>query len=693
MAERRYWLFKSEPTAYSFTDLQNEEDRTAEWDGVRNYQVRNFMRDDMQVGDGVLFYHSTAKPLAVVGTATIVSGAYPDATAFDPTEKHYDAKSNPDNPAWLMVDIKADKEFVRPVTLAEIKQNPRLQDMFLVRRGMRLSIQPVTKDEWDEVTSLGGLLTHQSPRSQAARDYHEATKLTYINLRTKPPLYKTYQDIPKFPLPSEFPSPEMPALEAAGGIGTPAAASTPGLKAMAQLLFYSAGLVRKAFLPSVGEVHYRAAASAGALYPIDIYVVCEDIEELEAGVYHFSAADFSLGQLRKGDFRRELARLTGNDPEVAASPVSFVCTANLWRSAWKYRARGYRYCFWDCGTILSNLLAVSRSLGLPSRVSGGFVDADVDRLLGIDPQDEAGLCIVTLGSQTPGAPAPASPGSLVDITPPYNLAVSRIEYDEVTRAHADAALQTPEEVAAWRSTAFSPPLGQERRHEPGAGTPVSALSSTGYSDSPLGPVINDRASTRRFAREPVSLAQFHSVLSAATQPARWDFQDRGSLNDLYLIVNAVESLEPGAYFFSVENQELTPLRSGSFREHAAHLCFEQALGGDSSAVGFFMADLEDAFRRMGNRGYRAAQLEAGVMGGNMYLCAHSLGLGATGMTFFDDEVAEFFSPHAQGKSVMFLVGLGLPGHPNRVRPYRSQVAVQLDALARGAGTPPSGQQE
>ena len=154
-------------------------------------------------------------------------------------------------------------------------------------------------------------------------------------------------------------------------------------------------------------------------------------------------------------------------------------------------------------------------------------------------------------------------------------------------------------------------------------------------------------------------------------------------------MNAVESLDPGAYFFSVEEQELSLLRSGKFREHAAHLCFEQALGGDSCAVAFFMTDLEDAFRRMGNRGYRAAQLEAGLMGGNMYLCAHSLGMGATGMTFFDDEVTEFFSPHADGKSVMFLVGLGLQGHPNRVRPYRSQIAVQLDALARGAGTAPT----
>ena len=155
MVERRYWLFKSEPTAYSFADLLNEPDRTAEWDGVRNYQVRNFMRDDMKVGDGVLFYHSSAKPLAVIGTALIVGEAYPDSTAWDPAEKHYDPKSTPDNSIWLMVDIQAEREFARPVTLDEIKQSPKLQDMLLVRRGMRLSIQPVTQEEWDEVVAMG----------------------------------------------------------------------------------------------------------------------------------------------------------------------------------------------------------------------------------------------------------------------------------------------------------------------------------------------------------------------------------------------------------------------------------------------------------------------------------------------------------------------------------------------------------
>ncbi len=155
MAERRYWLFKSEPTNYSFQDLLGEEDRTAEWDGVRNYQVRNFMRDEMKVGDGVLFYHSSAKPTAVMGTATVVREAYPDSTAWEPGAKYYDPKSNPDDPTWLMVDIVADQEFNRPVTLQEIKQNPKLQGMMVVKRGVRISIQPVSKEDWDEIIALG----------------------------------------------------------------------------------------------------------------------------------------------------------------------------------------------------------------------------------------------------------------------------------------------------------------------------------------------------------------------------------------------------------------------------------------------------------------------------------------------------------------------------------------------------------
>ena len=152
-----YWLFKSEPTAYSYEDLQNEDDRTAEWDGVRNFQARNLMRDEMKIGDRVLFYHSNAKPMAVVGTATIVKDAYPDHTALDPRSKYYDPKSTPDNPIWMMVDIKADRALARPVTLQEIKQTPALENMPLVRKGMRLSVQPVSASEWEVILSMSEL--------------------------------------------------------------------------------------------------------------------------------------------------------------------------------------------------------------------------------------------------------------------------------------------------------------------------------------------------------------------------------------------------------------------------------------------------------------------------------------------------------------------------------------------------------
>ena len=154
MVERGYWLVKSEPNAYSFTDLQREDDRTAEWDGVRNYQARNTMRDDMKAGDGVLFYHSNVKPMAVVGTATVVREGYPDDTAWDPSSEHPDPKSTPDRPIWYMIDIKAESEFARPVTLEEIKQTPGLERMALVNRS-RLSVQPVRPEEWRIIVGLG----------------------------------------------------------------------------------------------------------------------------------------------------------------------------------------------------------------------------------------------------------------------------------------------------------------------------------------------------------------------------------------------------------------------------------------------------------------------------------------------------------------------------------------------------------
>jgi len=151
---RKYWLMKSEPSTFSIDDLAKSKNKTTYWDGVRNYQARNFMRDEMKKGDLVLFYHSNAKPTAVVGVCEVVKEGYPDFTAFDPEEKYYDPKSNKDKPTWYMVDIKLKEKFKKPVTLEEIKSNPKLKDMKLVQRGNRLSVMPVAKKEFDEIVKM-----------------------------------------------------------------------------------------------------------------------------------------------------------------------------------------------------------------------------------------------------------------------------------------------------------------------------------------------------------------------------------------------------------------------------------------------------------------------------------------------------------------------------------------------------------
>ena len=146
------WLMKSEPDAYGIEDLKR--DRREPWDGIRNYQARNMMRDDMQIGDKVFFYHSNCKDVGVVGVMKVASKPYPDPTQFDPESNYYDPKSNPDDPRWCLVDVQFVKKLSRTISLAEIKAHPGLDDMILVRKGNRLSIMPVSEDHWNLILGL-----------------------------------------------------------------------------------------------------------------------------------------------------------------------------------------------------------------------------------------------------------------------------------------------------------------------------------------------------------------------------------------------------------------------------------------------------------------------------------------------------------------------------------------------------------
>src|SRR5262249_22845561 len=173
--------------------------------------------------------------------------------------------------------------------------------------------------------------------------------------------------------------------------------------------------------------------------------------------------------------------------------------------------------------------------------------------------------------------------------------------------------------------------------------------------SPIEQVILRRGSTRKFGREPITRDQLSTMLQASTQPIWPGFTLQ---NDLYLIVNAVDGLAAGAYYFHAGTAELEFLKEGNFRDQARYLGLQQDLPGDAAADVFFLADLNPILETLGNRGYRAIQLEAGIIGGRLYLAAYALRLGATGLTFFDDDVTNFFSPHAAGKSAIFLVAIG-----------------------------------
>lgn len=150
----KYWLMKSEPDAFSIDDLRRAKGKKDHWDGVRNYQARNMMRDDMKKGDMAFFYHSNCQEPGIAGIMKVVREGYPDHTAFDRRSKYHDPKSDPGNPRWFMVDVQFVRKLSRVITLAELKEQPKLEDMPLVRRGNRLSIMPVSKKQWDIILGM-----------------------------------------------------------------------------------------------------------------------------------------------------------------------------------------------------------------------------------------------------------------------------------------------------------------------------------------------------------------------------------------------------------------------------------------------------------------------------------------------------------------------------------------------------------
>ena len=450
--------------------------------------------------------------------------------------------------------------------------------------------------------------------SGALRRYHELTKHSPASLASsghrldwsiKPIPFKVYRQFGPIPPPADI----------------------------ARLCRLSNGVLRWRRYRSGERYGFRAAACTGALYHIELYLATAERDDLRAGFYHYGAHDHALRRIRAGDVRGTVVAATGAPEAVASAPLVFVLTSTFWRNAWKYRGRAYRHSFWDSGAILANLLALLAADGTPASVLMGFADHEVNGLLGVDGEREAAVAVVAMGD---GAALPPTPRPLEELSlATESLSALEVRYDEIEEAHAASGLRSAE-VAAWRQRA-------------GSGSHAVPPRAA---DAGIEEVIERRRSTRRFSLRSIARSDLESVLAAAASPIPGDAFTPDPVTP-FLIVNGVDGLEPGTY-----RADLSPIRVGGFRHLAGALALGQELGAEAAVDLYFLSDLDAILDRLGERGYRVAQMAGGIAGGRVDLAATALGLGATGLTFFDDEVTRLFEPAAQGRQVMYLVAIG-----------------------------------
>jgi SagB-type dehydrogenase family enzyme len=529
-----------------------------------------------------------------------------------------------------------------------------------------------------------------------AKEYHEKTKHSeisiqlsrhYLDWNNKPLPFKVYSTLPSISLPKEFPQPTKGALDCIGSTQTTRDKTVVlDIKNLAEILFFAAGITRVLEL-DYGTFYMRAASATGALYPIELYVICQDVPGLKAGVYHFCPGDFTLAEVRSGDYRANLARAAGDNNNVMRSPITIAFTSFAWRNAWKYQSRSYRHWFWDSGVIAANLLATCYSINCPVHIILGFVDEAVNYILRIDDKQEAAIILAPLGGDPSIGSVPVikegEDSSIPKIIP---LSRNQIDYPEIWKIHKASYLHTKEEVINWVRAAIhlkqtSSNNAKDIHLKPSFETPSHG--------STIGETILLRGSSRKFSRQPISFKQLSNLLHYSTRGMPLDIlesKDRNNYNDsnidIYFIANDVEGLDVGSYFFDRWNESLQRLESTVSRNISGYLCLGQPLFSDASVVFFLMSDLNKILDSLGNRGYRASQFEAGVIAGKIYLAAYAQKIGASGSTFFDDAVSEFFSPHAADKSTMIAVGVGIPGYKSRPGKSLPTLLTRTEMLTR-----------
>lgn len=488
--------------------------------------------------------------------------------------------------------------------------------------------------------------------------YPARSSLSGITWEERPPVYKTYDDVKETALPDIKPEGGGPFIEASEkwrNTGARLAESTMSLEDLALLLHHTQGINKVLEFPG-RKFELRTAPSAGALYPVDIYLVINRVDGIEAGLYHYHVQKHSLQQLKTGAFYPVLEQAAGCPHAYQPAAATVIMSVVFSRTGFKYRDRCYRYVNMDTGHAVGNLCVCAGSLGLAAPVVARFDDEEINRFLEIDAKEEAALVLVPLGRPVEESDARnfAEPGfESSGLALPESGGT-----DYLSLIHGGTGMKIN---ARWRE---SPDFGQASVAIASYTADTNAqhiqLPEPTHGDD-LYPVIRRRRSIRNHAEAPMRLHELSALCVAAAgtgSPSEPFLSMTGPLN-LYAMVRDVEGLQPGVYLFHPESRSLSLVREGDLSKDTFEASYRQDFCGTADVVFIKTIDWKAMTWPDGDRGYRYACIRSGIMGNGLYLQATALGLGPCGVgAFLDDDAAALIGLDTAEEAVLYLTAVG-----------------------------------
>lgn len=532
------------------------------------------------------------------------------------------------------------------------------QDWFFRRRRKPPSTAAQDNDE----------RTRASGRQRLTLRFHAETAQTASRMQStsadvdwsrQPSIYKVYPSAARLPLTEQIDCTFPDTLDVLQHWWPRPADAQPraawNVETLSRLCYYAYGPTAQQTLPGA-TLTLRAAPSAGALYPAELYVAVRGATGARNGVYHYAPGEHALELLRPADWLAWLADAAADWPAVAEADAVFAISSVWWRTAWKYGARAYRYCLQDCGHLAGNVALVAAALGHTATVVYYFMDEPVNRLVGLSsPQERVQVLVAVHGAPNHlplrgvlDAPAPLMLESSLPI--PQSAAV-----DAILPAANAAELHTPAEVQTMRRC-VAPPVSETPASERPQITPLPRVRPT--APVSLCQSLLGRRSSHQFKPAPVPKETFSAILQALQVTHLSDSAQ--SALEFYVIVNRIEGVPEGAYRYDPVAPGLALVRAGNLSEWAMHLSLDQAFCGQAGAVIFFAANLNALVQQCGDRMYRQLHLEAGLRAEVAYLAAHALGVGCTGIgAFYDLETVRFFNL-SDTTAIIYELAIGVP---------------------------------